>query len=126
VEGLAERELHALHDAVYDQALVWVNSLKAEQKERIEGHFGPMPQKDPELQVHTVYRVTRLEMTPPPLKCFFGRFPRQRPLKTCFLRGNRSSAMMIMIITFFVEHMKQSLQRALTHGNKLNNIKQLS
>ncbi|TNN41077.1 LON peptidase N-terminal domain and RING finger protein 3 [Liparis tanakae] len=50
VEGLAERELHALHDAVYDQAVVWVNSLKAEQKERIEGHFGAMPQKDPELQ----------------------------------------------------------------------------
>uniref|UniRef100_A0A8C3ABG7 LON peptidase N-terminal domain and ring finger 3 n=1 Tax=Cyclopterus lumpus TaxID=8103 RepID=A0A8C3ABG7_CYCLU len=50
VEGLAERELHTLHDAVYDQALVWVNSLKAEQKDRIEGHFGPMPQKDSELQ----------------------------------------------------------------------------
>ncbi|XP_053284666.1 LON peptidase N-terminal domain and RING finger protein 3 [Pleuronectes platessa] len=51
VEGVAERELQSLHDAVYDQALVWVNSLKAEQKERIEGHFGPMPEKDPELQV---------------------------------------------------------------------------
>eukprot|EP00064_Thunnus_orientalis_P012450 superscaffoldBa00001910_g12485 len=46
VEGVAERELQSLHDAVYDQALVWVNSLKAEQKERIEGHFGPMPEKD--------------------------------------------------------------------------------
>nr|XP_040029164.1 LON peptidase N-terminal domain and RING finger protein 3-like [Gasterosteus aculeatus aculeatus] len=51
VEGQAERELHALHDAVYDQALVWVNTLKAEQKERIEGHFGAMPQKDAEPQV---------------------------------------------------------------------------
>ncbi|KAG7223599.1 hypothetical protein INR49_028492 [Caranx melampygus] len=50
VEGVAERELQSLHDAVYDQALVWVNSLKAEQKERIEGHFGPMPEKDSELQ----------------------------------------------------------------------------
>ncbi|XP_021166241.2 LON peptidase N-terminal domain and RING finger protein 3 isoform X1 [Fundulus heteroclitus] len=50
VEGRAERELQSLHDAVYDQALVWVNSLKAEQKQRIEGHFGPMPKKDPELQ----------------------------------------------------------------------------
>ncbi|XP_022607467.1 LON peptidase N-terminal domain and RING finger protein 3 [Seriola dumerili] len=50
VEGVAERELHSLHDAVYDQALVWVNSLKSEQKERIEGHFGPMPEKDCELQ----------------------------------------------------------------------------
>ncbi|XP_054890185.1 LON peptidase N-terminal domain and RING finger protein 3-like [Poeciliopsis prolifica] len=50
VEGIAERELQSLHDTVYDQALVWVNSLKAEQKQRIEGHFGPMPKKDPELQ----------------------------------------------------------------------------
>uniref|UniRef100_A0A672FCF2 LON peptidase N-terminal domain and ring finger 3 n=1 Tax=Salarias fasciatus TaxID=181472 RepID=A0A672FCF2_SALFA len=50
VEGAAERELQSLHDAVYDQALVWVDSLKAEQKERIEGHFGPMPEKELELQ----------------------------------------------------------------------------
>uniref|UniRef100_A0A671Y3A0 LON peptidase N-terminal domain and ring finger 3 n=1 Tax=Sparus aurata TaxID=8175 RepID=A0A671Y3A0_SPAAU len=50
VEGMAERELQSLHDTVYDQALVWVNSLKAEQKERIEGHFGPMPRKDSVLQ----------------------------------------------------------------------------
>lgn len=53
VEGIAERELQSLHDAVYDQALVWVDSLKAEQKQRIEGHFGPMPRKDSELQVQT-------------------------------------------------------------------------
>lgn len=50
---MAERELQSLHDTVYDQALVWVNSLKAEQKERIEGHFGPMPGKDSVLQVGT-------------------------------------------------------------------------
>ncbi|KAI4819098.1 hypothetical protein KUCAC02_004378 [Chaenocephalus aceratus] len=50
VEGVAERELQSLHDSVYDQALVWVNSLKKEQRERIEGHFGPMPQKDSQLQ----------------------------------------------------------------------------
>lgn len=52
---MAERELQSLHDTVYDQALVWVNSLKAEQKERIEGHFGPMPGKDSVLQVHTQF-----------------------------------------------------------------------
>lgn len=50
---MAERELQSLHDSVYDQALVWVNSLKKEQRERIEGHFGPMPQKDSQLQVNT-------------------------------------------------------------------------
>ncbi|KAM9849935.1 LOW QUALITY PROTEIN: LON peptidase N-terminal domain and RING finger protein 3-like [Aulostomus maculatus] len=49
VEGVAMGELQSLHDVVYDQALVWVNSLKAEQKARIEGHFGPMPEKDSEL-----------------------------------------------------------------------------
>ncbi|XP_045885825.1 LON peptidase N-terminal domain and RING finger protein 3-like [Micropterus dolomieu] len=50
VEGVAQLELQSLHDTVYDQALVWVNSLKTEQKERIEGHFGPMPGKDSVLQ----------------------------------------------------------------------------
>ncbi|XP_068181715.1 LON peptidase N-terminal domain and RING finger protein 3-like [Antennarius striatus] len=50
VEGAAEQELRSLHDTVYDQALVWLNSLKTEQKERIEGHFGPMPGKDSQLQ----------------------------------------------------------------------------
>ncbi|XP_053734849.1 LON peptidase N-terminal domain and RING finger protein 3-like [Synchiropus splendidus] len=50
VEGVAMGELQSLHDAVYDQALVWVNSLKKEQKDRIEGHFGPMPEKDSKLQ----------------------------------------------------------------------------
>lgn len=50
VEGVALQELQSLHDSVYDQALVWVNSLKTEQKERIEGHFGPMPEKDSEMQ----------------------------------------------------------------------------
>ncbi|XP_017568869.1 LON peptidase N-terminal domain and RING finger protein 3-like [Pygocentrus nattereri] len=50
VNGDAEAELQTLHDLVYDQALVWVNSLKAEQKERIVGHFGPMPEKDSDPQ----------------------------------------------------------------------------
>lgn len=57
VEGVAEQELQSLHDMVYDQALVWVNSLKTEQKERIEGHFGPMPGKDSELQVNKKTRT---------------------------------------------------------------------
>ncbi|XP_015206833.1 LON peptidase N-terminal domain and RING finger protein 3 [Lepisosteus oculatus] len=51
VEGEEETELLALHDAVYDQALTWINSIRPEQKERIIGHFGPMPEKDPEPQV---------------------------------------------------------------------------
>ncbi|XP_026886291.2 LON peptidase N-terminal domain and RING finger protein 3-like isoform X2 [Electrophorus electricus] len=50
VAGDAETELRMLHDVVYDQALDWVNSLQAEQKQRIESHFGPMPEKDLEPQ----------------------------------------------------------------------------
>uniref|UniRef100_A0A8C8I5J4 LON peptidase N-terminal domain and RING finger protein 3 n=1 Tax=Oncorhynchus tshawytscha TaxID=74940 RepID=A0A8C8I5J4_ONCTS len=50
VEVVAEKELQSLHDAVYDQALIWVNSLKEEQKERIVEHFGRMPEKDSEPQ----------------------------------------------------------------------------
>uniref|UniRef100_A0A3P9JFE2 LON peptidase N-terminal domain and ring finger 3 n=1 Tax=Oryzias latipes TaxID=8090 RepID=A0A3P9JFE2_ORYLA len=52
VEGVEKRELQSLNDVVYELALVWVNSLKVEQKERIEGHFGPMPEKDSELQAN--------------------------------------------------------------------------
>ncbi|MBN3300062.1 LONF3 protein, partial [Amia calva] len=51
VEGEEVAELLSLHDTVYDQALTWINSLKSEQKERILGHFGPMPEKEPEPQV---------------------------------------------------------------------------
>ncbi|KAG9349062.1 hypothetical protein JZ751_029380 [Albula glossodonta] len=51
VEGELKEELRMLQDTVYDQALNWVNSLKLEQKERILGHFGPMPEKEPEPQV---------------------------------------------------------------------------
>uniref|UniRef100_A0A8C5ATI3 LON peptidase N-terminal domain and RING finger protein 3-like n=1 Tax=Gadus morhua TaxID=8049 RepID=A0A8C5ATI3_GADMO len=50
VEGTAEKDLQTLHDAVYDHALVWVNSLKPDQKERIVAHFGPMPEKDSDPQ----------------------------------------------------------------------------
>ncbi|XP_066505446.1 LON peptidase N-terminal domain and RING finger protein 3-like [Hoplias malabaricus] len=50
VNGDAEAELQTLHDMVYNQAIVWVNSLKPEQKERIEGHFGSMPAKDSDTQ----------------------------------------------------------------------------
>ncbi|KAI1903074.1 hypothetical protein AGOR_G00023460 [Albula goreensis] len=49
--GVEEAELRRLHDGVYDQALTWVNSLKPQQKERIVGHFGPMPEKDLEPQI---------------------------------------------------------------------------
>ncbi|KAJ8332319.1 hypothetical protein SKAU_G00426740 [Synaphobranchus kaupii] len=51
VGGAEEAELRTLHNGVYDQASTWVNSLKAQQKERIAGHFGPMPEKDLDPQI---------------------------------------------------------------------------
>ncbi|MBN3278150.1 LONF3 protein, partial [Polyodon spathula] len=51
VEGEGYAALLSLHDAVYNQSFTWFNSLKPEQKERITGHFGPMPDKEPEPQV---------------------------------------------------------------------------
>ncbi|KAJ8281735.1 hypothetical protein COCON_G00042540 [Conger conger] len=51
MEGEQEEELRKLQDSVYEQALIWVSSLKPEQRERILGHFGPMPEKEPEPQV---------------------------------------------------------------------------
>lgn len=51
VGGAEEVELKSLHNRVYDQALSWVNSLRTQQKERIVGHFGPMPEKDLDPQI---------------------------------------------------------------------------
>ncbi|XP_061104317.1 LON peptidase N-terminal domain and RING finger protein 3-like isoform X2 [Conger conger] len=51
VGGPEEVELRTLHNRVYDQALSWLNSLKAQQKDRIIGHFGPMPEKDLDPQI---------------------------------------------------------------------------
>lgn len=62
VEGVEKRELQSLNDVVYELALVWVNSLKVEQKERIEGHFGPMPEKDSELQVLLLIFLSNLDV----------------------------------------------------------------
>lgn len=62
VEGVEKRELQSLNDVVYELALVWVNSLKVEQKERIEGHFGPMPEKDSELQVPLLIFLSNLDV----------------------------------------------------------------
>ncbi|KAG8451872.1 hypothetical protein GDO86_003899 [Hymenochirus boettgeri] len=53
VEGQGHEELRLLHDAVYDQALTWFNSLKDNMKAQILSHFGSMPSKESELQNNT-------------------------------------------------------------------------
>ncbi|XP_051486186.1 LON peptidase N-terminal domain and RING finger protein 3 isoform X2 [Apus apus] len=50
VQGQEYAALLVLHDAVYDQAYMWFNSLKQALKSRILSHFGPMPAKDPDPQ----------------------------------------------------------------------------
>ncbi|XP_063314992.1 LON peptidase N-terminal domain and RING finger protein 2 isoform X2 [Pelobates fuscus] len=53
VEGQEYEELLALHNSVYDQALVWFTSLKDNLKAQILSHFGPMPSKESELQANS-------------------------------------------------------------------------
>ncbi|KAM4664051.1 LON peptidase N-terminal domain and RING finger protein 3 [Discoglossus pictus] len=53
VQGEDYEELLKLHNAVYDQAYNWFNSLKSALKTRILSHFGPMPAKDPDIQVNS-------------------------------------------------------------------------
>ncbi|XP_053555146.1 LON peptidase N-terminal domain and RING finger protein 3 [Bombina bombina] len=52
VQGDDYVELVKLHNAVYDQAYTWFNSLKPALKSRILSHFGSMPAKDSDLQVN--------------------------------------------------------------------------
>ncbi|KAM8976455.1 LON peptidase N-terminal domain and RING finger protein 2 isoform 2-T2 [Pelodytes ibericus] len=50
VEGQEYEELLALHNSVYDQALLWFTSLKDNLKAQILSHFGSMPNKESEPQ----------------------------------------------------------------------------
>ncbi|KAM4696098.1 LON peptidase N-terminal domain and RING finger protein 3 [Rhinophrynus dorsalis] len=52
VHGQDYTELLTLHNTVYDQAYTWFNTLKPALKSRILTHFGPMPEKDSDLQVN--------------------------------------------------------------------------
>ncbi|CAH2223319.1 LON peptidase N-terminal domain and RING finger 2 [Pelobates cultripes] len=53
VEGQEYEELLALHNSVYDQALVWFTYLKDNLKAQILSHFGQMPSKESELQANS-------------------------------------------------------------------------
>lgn len=46
-------ELMKLHDSVYEQASSWFTSLKDNMKNQILSHFGHLPSKDPDPQVHS-------------------------------------------------------------------------
>lgn len=43
--------LQELHDAVYEQARVWFQNLKIHFHNQILQHFGPMPEREADIQV---------------------------------------------------------------------------
>ena len=53
VEDSEELEkLQELHDAVYEQARNWFQNLKIHFHEQILQHFGPMPEREADIQVN--------------------------------------------------------------------------
>lgn len=46
--------LQELHDDVYEQARVWFQNLKIRFRNQILQHFGPMPEREADIQVNTV------------------------------------------------------------------------
>lgn len=44
-------KLQELHDAVYEQAQVWFQNLKIRFHNQILQHFGPMPEREADIQV---------------------------------------------------------------------------
>ncbi|XP_038124973.1 LOW QUALITY PROTEIN: LON peptidase N-terminal domain and RING finger protein 1-like [Cyprinodon tularosa] len=51
VNNMEELEkLQELHDAVYEQAQVWFQNLKIRFHNQILQHFGPMPEREPDIQ----------------------------------------------------------------------------
>lgn len=46
-----QKRLQELYDAVYDQARVWFQNLKIRFHNQILQHFGPMPEREAEIQV---------------------------------------------------------------------------
>lgn len=49
------RRLQELYDAVYDQAHVWFQNLKIRFHNQILQHFGPMPEREADIQVNIQY-----------------------------------------------------------------------
>lgn len=49
-DGDEQRRLQELHDAVYEQARVWFQNLKIRFHNQILQHFGPMPEREDDIQ----------------------------------------------------------------------------
>lgn len=46
-----QKRLQELYDAVYEQARVWFQNLKVRFHNQILQHFGPMPEREADIQV---------------------------------------------------------------------------
>lgn len=55
-----QKRLQELYDAVYEQARVWFQNLKVRFHNQILQHFGPMPEREADIQV--VARSTSLQI----------------------------------------------------------------
>lgn len=53
-------KLQELHDAVYEQARVWFQNLKIRFHNQILQHFGPMPEREADIQVNIQLSVPLL------------------------------------------------------------------
>lgn len=51
-DGEELQRLQELHDAVYEQARVWFQNLKIRFHNQILQHFGPMPEREADIQVN--------------------------------------------------------------------------
>lgn len=50
-DGEEQTRLQELYNAVYDQARVWFQNLKVRFHNQILQHFGPMPEREADIQV---------------------------------------------------------------------------
>lgn len=53
-------KLQELHDAVYEQAQVWFENLKIRFHNQILQHFGPMPEREPDIQVQSSLHAKKM------------------------------------------------------------------
>lgn len=62
VDSEEQKRLQELYDAVYDQARVWFQNLKVRFHNQILQHFGPMPEREADIQVIQLTRPIRLQV----------------------------------------------------------------
>lgn len=53
-----QKRLQELYNAVYDQARVWFQNLKVRFHNQILQHFGPMPEREADIQVEILHGST--------------------------------------------------------------------